>query len=179
MENRGRYDGSAQRCERDLTDAEWSLIAALIPPAKRGGTKWTVPIREVVNALLYVLNTGCQWRALPKDLPARSTVYDCFDRWDYEGILMRIHHAPFVQRREASGRAASPIAAILDSQSVKGAESPLRRMAQVSRSRSGRQKIGAREQGIPSRQRSLGLSRPPRRCRTVTETDSLFGAPCD
>ena len=73
-ENRARYDRSALRYPSDLTDAEWALIAPLIPPAKRGGDKRTVEMRAVVNALMYVLSTGCQWRALPKDLPARSTV---------------------------------------------------------------------------------------------------------
>ena len=121
-ENRGRYDRRALRYESDLTDAEWGLIAPLIPPAKRGGNKRTVATREVVNALMYVLSTGCQWRALPKDLPARSTVYDYFDLWDYDGTLMRIHHALFVQCRETAGCEASPTAAIIDSQSVKGAE---------------------------------------------------------
>jgi len=121
-ENRTRYDRSRLRYESDLTDVEWALIALLIPPAKRGGNKRSVAIREVVNALMYLLSTGCQWRALPKDLPARSTVYDYFDLWDYDGTLMRIHHALFVQCREKLGREASPTAAIIDSQIVKGAE---------------------------------------------------------
>lgn len=93
----------------------------MIPPAKRGGNKRTVATREVVNALIDVLSTDCQWRALPKDLPARSTVYDDFDRWDCDGTLMRIHHALFVQRRETAGCEASPTTAIIDSQSAKGA----------------------------------------------------------
>jgi transposase len=121
-ENRARYDRSGLRYASDLTDAEWGLIAPLIPPAKRGGNKRTVEIRAVVDALMYVLSTGCQWRALPKDLPARSTVYDYFDLWDYDGTLLRIHHALFVACREKAGREASPTAAIIDSQSVKGAE---------------------------------------------------------
>ena len=71
-ENCHRYDHSNQRKPRDLTDVEWVLIEPLIPPAKRGGNTRTVVMREVVNALMYVLGTGCQSRALPKDLPARS-----------------------------------------------------------------------------------------------------------
>ena len=121
-ENRARYDRSQLRYPSDLTDEEWHLIEPLIPPAKRGGNKRSVNIREVVNGLLYVLSTGCQWRALPKDLPARSTVYGYFDLWDYDGTLLRLHHALFVQCRQHAGREPSPTAAIIDSQSVKGAE---------------------------------------------------------
>src|SRR4051812_33662454 len=131
-ENRARYDRSQLRYPSDLTDEEWPLIEPLIPAAKRGGNKRGgnkrggnkrgVNIREVVNGLLYVLSTGCQWRAIPKDLPARSTVYGYFDLWDYDGTLLRLHHALFVQCREQAGREPSPTAAIIDSQSVKGAE---------------------------------------------------------
>ena len=121
-ENRGRYDRSDLRYPSDLTDEEWALIAPLIPPAKRGGNKRTVNLREVVNALLYVLSTGCQWRAIPKDLPPRSTVYDYFDLWDWGGTLMRIHEALYAACREKEGLDASPTAAIIDSQSVKSAE---------------------------------------------------------
>ena len=64
-ENRSRYDRSKLRCPTDLTDAEWALIELLIPPAKRGGNKRTVNVREVVNGLMYILGTGCQWAALP------------------------------------------------------------------------------------------------------------------
>ena len=117
-----RYDRSTLRYASDLTDAEWGVIAPLIPPAKRGGNKRTVETRTVVDALMYVLSTGCQWRALPMDMPARSTVYGYFDLWDYDDTLMRIHHALLVQCREQAGREASPTAAIIDSQSVKGAE---------------------------------------------------------
>jgi transposase len=122
IENRARYDRSTLRYPSDLTDAEWALIDPLIPPAKRGGNKRTVNVREVVNGLMYVLSTGCQWAALPKDLPPRSTVNGYFCRWDHDGTLDRIHYALYVQCREQAGREASPTAAIIDSQSVKGAE---------------------------------------------------------
>jgi transposase len=121
-ENRGRYDRSKLRYPSDLTDEEWAIVGPLIPPAKRGGNKRTVDIREVVNGVMYVLSTGCQWAALPKDLPARSTVNDYFRHWDEDGTLERIHHALYVRCRELAGRDASPTAAIIDSQSVKGAE---------------------------------------------------------
>ena len=121
-ENRGRYDRSALRYPSDLTDAEWTLIKRLIPPAKPGGNRRTVDVREVINGVMYILGTGCQWAALPKDLPPRSTVNDYFRRWEYDGTLDRIHHALYVQCREQAGRQASPTAAIIDSQSAKGAQ---------------------------------------------------------
>lgn len=120
--NRARYDRSKLRYPSDLTDEEWAITAPLIPPAKRGGNKRTVNLREVVNGLMYVLSTGCQWRAIPKDLPPRSTVNHYFCRWDDDGTLDRLHHALYVRCRELAGREASPTAAIIDSQSVKGAE---------------------------------------------------------
>jgi transposase len=109
------------RYESDLTDAEWALVRPLIRPAKRGGRRRTVDVREVLNAVLYVLWTGCQWKALPKDLPPKSTVWGYLDRWDRDGTLERIHHALYVEAREKAGREASPTTAIIDSQSAKGA----------------------------------------------------------
>jgi transposase len=75
-ENRGRYDRSRLRYPSDLTDEEWALVEPLIPPAKRGGNRRTVSVREVLNGLMYVLSTGCQWRAIPKDRrrARRSTI---------------------------------------------------------------------------------------------------------
>ena len=121
-ENRGRYDRSHLRYPSDLTDEEWELVEPLIPPAKHGGDKRTVDIREVVNGLMYVLSTGCQWRAVSKDLPPRSTLFDYLGLWSWDGTLDRLHHALFVQCREHGGRNASPTAAIIDGQSVKSAE---------------------------------------------------------
>src|SRR5882762_10463032 len=121
-ENRGRYDRRRLRYPSDLTDEEWAQVEPLIAPARRGGNKRTVSVREVVNGLMYILSTGCQWRAIPKDLPPRSTVHDYFDLWSWDGTLDRIHHALYVQCREQAGREASPTAAIIDSQSVKSAE---------------------------------------------------------
>jgi len=122
VENRACYDRSKLRCPSDLTDDEWALVAPLIPPAKRGGNKRTVVMHEVVNGLVHVLGTGCRWRAIPKDLAPRSTACGYFARWDWDATLGRIHHAPYVRCREQAGRDASPTAAIVDSQSVKGAE---------------------------------------------------------
>ena len=119
-------------------------MAPLIPPAKKGGNRRSVNVREVINGLMYVLSTGCQWRALPKDLPPRSTVHSYFDLWGWDGTLDRIHHTLYVGCRAQLEREASPTVAIIDSQSVKSAEKGgprLTRMAMMrakrSRARSG------------------------------------------
>ena len=121
-ENRPRYNRDKLRYPSDLTDEEWMLVEPLIPPAKHGGRHRTVVVREVVNGVMYVLSTGCQWRYLPKDLPPKSTVHDYLTRWNYDGTIERIHHALYVQCREAAERQASPTACVIDSQSVKSAE---------------------------------------------------------
>lgn len=90
-ETRAQHDRRGLRYSHDLTDQEWGLVAPLIPPAKRGGNKRTVDVREVVNGLMYILGTGCQWRDIPTDLPPRSTIHDYLDRWDYDGTLGHIH----------------------------------------------------------------------------------------
>ena len=122
VENRPRYDRGKLRYPSDLSDEEWALVEPLIPPAKRGGNKRHVDERAIVDGLMYILSTGCQWRALPKDLPPRSTVHDYFDLWSWDGTLDRIHHGLYVECREQDEREASPTAAIIDSQSVKSAE---------------------------------------------------------
>lgn len=121
-ENRKRYDRSQLRYPSDLTDEEWGLIEPLIPPAKHGGRRRAVDVREVLNGIMYVLSTGCQWRALPKDLPPRSTVFAYLDLWSWDRTLERIHYKLYVKCREQAEREASPTAAIIDSQSVKSAE---------------------------------------------------------
>src|SRR4249920_4023094 len=79
-------------------------------------------MRAVMNGVMYILSTGFQWRAIPKDLPPRSTLHDYFDLWSWDGTLDSIHHALYVECRERAQREASPTAAIIDSQSVKSAE---------------------------------------------------------
>ena len=117
-----RYNRDKLRYPSDLTDAEWAHIEPLIPPGKPGGGKRRVAIREVINGVMYILSTGCQWRALPKDLPPRSTVHDYLGLWNWDGTLDRIHHALYLKCREKAAREASPTACIIDSQSVKSAE---------------------------------------------------------
>jgi transposase len=143
VENRRRYRRGELRYPSDLTPAEWAFVEPLIPAAKRGGNRRHVDEREIVNGLMYILSTGCQWRAIPKDLPARSTLYNYFDLWSWDGTLERIHQALYVECREDAGREASPSAAIIDSQSVKSAEKggsrtrPVTMRARRSRARSG------------------------------------------
>ena len=122
VEQRQAHDRAGLRYPSDLTEAGWALVAPFVPPAKRGGRQRTVDVREVLNGIFYVLATGCQWRALPKDLPPKSTVHDYLTLWAWDGTLRRLHHALFVQVREQAGKEASPTVAIIDSQSVKSAE---------------------------------------------------------
>jgi transposase len=103
-ENRSKYNRDKLHYPSDLTDEEWSHVAPLIPPAKHGGRKRKVDVREVVNGIMYVLSTGCQWRYVPKDLPPKSTLFDYFDLWSYDGTLENIHHALYVKCREAMGQ---------------------------------------------------------------------------
>ena len=121
-ENRARYNRDQLRYPSDVTEEEWGQLAALIPPARRGGCRRTVNIREVLNGLLYVLSTGCQWRAIPTDLPPRSTIFDYWERWQADGTLGQIHATLYVRCREQAERETSPSACIIDSQSVKSAE---------------------------------------------------------
>ena len=143
VENRRRYDRGKLRYPSDVTDGEWDFLEPLIPEAKPGGNRRHVDEREVVDGLMYILSTGCQWRAIPKDLPPRSTLYRYFDDWSYDGTLERMHHALYQSCREQAGREAQPTAAIIDSQSVKSAEKggPTTAMATMrarrSRARSG------------------------------------------
>ena len=122
LENRGRYNRDRLRYPSDVTEEEWAQVAPLIPLARRGGRKRSVNMRAVFNGLLYVLSTGCQWRAIPTDLPPRSTIFDYFERWRADGTLGRIHAALYVRCREQAERNATPTACILDSQSVRSAE---------------------------------------------------------
>ena len=106
----------------DLTDAQWSLIAPMLPPAKPGGRPCSVDQREVINAIVYLVRTGCQWRMLPHDFPNHNTVSTYHHRYRREGVWHRIHETLRAEVRLDQGRQASPSAAILDSQSVRTTE---------------------------------------------------------
>jgi transposase len=121
-EHRRAANRRGLRYPSDLSDAEWALVEPMIPPAKHGGRPRKVNVREVLNGLFYVLSTGCQWDAVPKDLPPKSTLYDYFDLWVWDGTLQRIHDALYLAVRAQAGRAGNPTAAIIDAQSAKGAQ---------------------------------------------------------
>jgi putative transposase len=108
--------------ETDLTDAQWEILQPLLPPPPGGGRPRTTDLREVVNAILYVLRTGCAWDLLPHDFPPPGTVYDYFSRWRRAGTIARIHEALRPLARQAAEHDAEPSAACLDSQSVKTTE---------------------------------------------------------
>ena len=120
--NRVRYNRDQLRYPSDVTEEEWAVIAQLIPPARGGGRKRSVHIREVFHGVLYILSTGCQWRAIPKDLPPRSTLFHYLAGWEADGTLRRIQAVLYGQGREQAARRASPTAGILDSQRVKSTE---------------------------------------------------------
>ena len=121
-DNRGRYDRDALRYPSDLTDDEWAVLRPFIPRAKRGGPPRQVHEREIINGLLYILSTGCQWRQIPKDLPPRGTLHTYLKRFEWDGTLLRIHYELYLRCREHAGHEASPEACIISSQSVKSAE---------------------------------------------------------
>jgi transposase len=103
----------------DLTDAQWAVLAPLIPPPKPGGRPRRVAMRQVVNAILYMDRAGCQWRMLPREYPNWKTVYWYFTRWQDDGTWEQITDALRRQLRRKLGRDPEPSAGILDSQSVK------------------------------------------------------------
>ena len=106
----------------DLTNEQWQLIRPLLPPASGVGRPREVCRRQVVNAILYVNRTGCQWRQLPRDFPKWRTVYDLFWHWRLHGVWQTIHDTLRERLRRAEGRKATPSAAIIDSQSVRTTE---------------------------------------------------------
>jgi putative transposase len=103
----------------DLTDEQWKLIEPLLPTSKPGGRPRKTDIREVVNAIFYMLRTGCAWRLLPHDFPPPGTVYDYFRAWTKNGTLWRVHDTLRRLVRVAAGRNEEPSAACIDSQSAK------------------------------------------------------------
>ena len=120
---RHQYVRRTGRYASDLTDREWSLIAPFMPTPRRLGRPRKTELREVMNALLYIASTGCQWRMLPKDFPPYSTVQGYFYEWRATGLWLRINHHLVMETRELEGKEASPTAGVIDSQSVKTTES--------------------------------------------------------
>jgi transposase len=115
---RPKYRRDGLKDASDTTDEEWALIAPFMPTPHRLGRPRGTDLRVVVNALFYILSSGCQWRLLPRDFPPRSTVQGYFYRWRDDGSWARINHYLLMAAREAAGREASPSAGVIDSQSV-------------------------------------------------------------
>ena len=119
---RRQYSRTHLRYETDLTDAEWALVEPCLPRPSRAGRPLKWPMRELVNAIFYVLRDGVAWRLIPRDLPPKSTVCRWFARWRDTGVFEVLNHRLLVANRERVGRAASPSAAVIDSQSEKTTE---------------------------------------------------------
>jgi transposase len=120
---RAKYRRDGLRYASDTTDEEWAVIEPHMPPPASCGRKRKTSMREVVNAIFYIAQSGCQWRMLPGDFPPFTTVQRYFYAWRDEGRWQTINHALLMEVREAVGREASPTAGIIDSQSVKTTES--------------------------------------------------------
>jgi putative transposase len=111
-----------RRYDTDLTDAAWELVKPLLPAALPGGRPRTTDVRAVMDAIFYLLRTGCQWRLLPHRYPPWGTVYHYFRCWEEAGTWTQLHRAIYEQTRIAAGRATSPSVVIMDGQSVKTTE---------------------------------------------------------
>lgn len=128
-EHRAAHGQGGSGFPSDLTDKEWERLEPLIPAAKPGGRPRVTDMRQAMNAILYLLRTGCPWRYLPRDgFPPRSTVYNIFRRFQAEGRWEAIWAELHMALRERLGREASPSAAVLDSQTIKSAEKGARKI---------------------------------------------------
>jgi putative transposase len=137
----------SRRYPSDTTDTEWQIIAALIPagqPGRRGGRRPVHSRRDIVDAIRYLAHNGCVWRALPSDFPPWQTVYDYHARWSSDGTINHLHNTLREQVRAAAGREAEPSAAIIDSQSVRAAET----VARASRGYDAGKKVNGRKRHI-------------------------------
>ena len=177
-----KYKRDQLRYPSNLTDEEWPHVAPVIAPAKHGGRKRKVDCREIANGSMDGLSTRCQWRTVQKDLPPRSTLYDYFDLWTYDGTLANIHPALDVKCREAMEREASPTACIIElerqgrgtlRQSHGGLDRPARRSLSLGRSQTGPEGCGQKNQGQETA-RSRRTFRPPAAC---DRTSSFYSRP--
>ena len=116
---RRQHDRNGDKYASDMNDAEWALIAPSMPPPKTTGRPRTTRLRDVVDALLYIATTGCQWRMLPNDFPPVSTVRGYFYAWRDDGLLDEINQKLVEAARLAENRKAQPTAGVINSQNVK------------------------------------------------------------
>jgi transposase len=121
-DTRSEHDRDDLRYPSDLTDPEWAVLAPLLPPPAKTGRKRGWPMREVINAIFFVLRGGCPWRMLPKHFPPHQTTYAWFVRFRDDGTWRTINHYLLMADRERVGREATPSAAVMDSQSAKTTE---------------------------------------------------------
>jgi transposase len=149
---RQQHSRTVTRYQTDLTDAEWLVIAPHLPKPCATGRPREWPMREIINGIYYVMRAGCPWRLLPNDLPPWGTIYRRFAGWRDDGRFERINHALVMADRERVGRDASPLAAIIDSQSVKTTEAG----------------VSPAYQGL-----SIALGPNPSSCRTLSRTGTL------
>ena len=108
----------------NLSCEEWQIIEPLLTRPARTGRPWEWPMKSIIEAIFYVLRSGCQWRMLPSDFPPWQTVYGWFRRLQTTGVWEAINHALVMASRERGNREASPTAGVIDSQSVKATETP-------------------------------------------------------
>jgi putative transposase len=111
-----------RRYSTDLSDAEWQILEPLLPDERPGGRHRLYPMREIINAIQYILRSGCAWRLMPHDLPHWRTAYEYFRIWKRDGTWVRIHDHLYEQLRLQMGRNVQPSAAVIDSQSIKTTE---------------------------------------------------------